>query len=412
MPKTKRSTSARHSADISTIGGTPSAVGEDIGRCTSLFIVIVSLLFVAIFGGALVGGVVTGDPSNKFFITITSASGVAVCIALIVTLRYYCKNRTSANSDDNDDQINKDIRGTFSGSEEDHPDEDNYFESRRGNLRHNDGRYVHNGGTYHGRTPVQARIKEIQAQSVAGDMSALSPHSYDVESLTTRRDIPISRKRTQKQQRQKKEMQRHGLFAFSSPNSSRLSSPTAQAREDPPEGAGQATYYAAWITRGQSQDPDAHKVNEHGEIVSFDEDDDCDVEADADLGLNSFSQDHSITSPQFTHSRYDIAGEATTMEQIPEEETVLTEQESVTQSQRQVNNVEAKKEEKHSDSKGSSTRRDRRRRSRSRSRSASRSRSRSKSPFNGSSKRKEKVSAPYVELNSHVFRYLMALISL
>jgi hypothetical protein len=398
MPKTRRS--SRHSAENSSIAGTTSVVGEDIGRCASLFIVIVSLLFVAIFGGALVGGVVTGDPSNNFFITIISASGVAITIAFAVTIRYYCKNQRSANTDDSDDRINKNIRGTFSGSEEDHPDEDDYFESGHGQQRQHHGHHNHHRPSYHSRTPVQARIKEIQAQSVAGEMSALSPHSFGVESLSTRKDIPISKKKIQKQLLQQEKQQRRGLFDFSSPNSFRLSPPKAQTREDPPEGAGQATYYAAWITRGQSQDPDAHKVNEHGEIVSFDEEDARDIEADIE-GLTSISQEHSVASPQFTHSRYDIACEVTPMEQIPEEDTVVTEQESVTQPQHEGKSVEAKKEEKHSDKKGSSTRRDRHRRSRSRSRSASRSRSRSrsKSPSNKSSKRKEKVSLLNILLN-------------
>ena len=38
-------------------------------------------------------------------------------------------------------------------------------------------------------------------------------------------------------------------------------------REDPPEGAGSATFEAAWIARGQSQDPSAPKFSTDGEKI-------------------------------------------------------------------------------------------------------------------------------------------------
>eukprot|EP00533_Pseudo-nitzschia_delicatissima_P004794 CAMPEP_0116110772 /NCGR_PEP_ID=MMETSP0327-20121206/18101_1 /TAXON_ID=44447 /ORGANISM="Pseudo-nitzschia delicatissima, Strain B596" /LENGTH=73 /DNA_ID=CAMNT_0003603981 /DNA_START=75 /DNA_END=292 /DNA_ORIENTATION=+ len=54
--------------------------GETTGEgsnTASLFIVVLSLLFVAIFGYALIGGVISGDPTNGFFITIIVASTLA-----------------------------------------------------------------------------------------------------------------------------------------------------------------------------------------------------------------------------------------------------------------------------------------------------------------------------------------------
>ena len=130
-------------------------------------------------------------------------------------------------------------------------EEGEYYDNRRDTRAHHTRQHHRN----HGRTPVEARIKEIRAaQSVTGEMSALSPHSYDVESLSTRRNI-LSQ--TNKRAKEQQQQERKGLFDFSSVASER--SPQVQhAREDPPEGAGQATYHAAWIIRGQSQDPDAH----------------------------------------------------------------------------------------------------------------------------------------------------------
>ena len=97
MPQRARnSTSARGSGDTSTVGGVTTVDGRgDSSRVTTLVIVIVSLLFVAIFAGALVGGVVSGDPTNGFFITIIAASGVALSIAFVVSseTRYSSKTR-------------------------------------------------------------------------------------------------------------------------------------------------------------------------------------------------------------------------------------------------------------------------------------------------------------------------------
>jgi len=81
----------------------------------SWFIVVVSLLFVAIFGGALIGGIASGDPNNGFFITsIIVASVLAISVALGVSIRYYLINRAK----DDDEYLPKDdIRGTFSSSD-------------------------------------------------------------------------------------------------------------------------------------------------------------------------------------------------------------------------------------------------------------------------------------------------------
>jgi hypothetical protein len=324
---------------------------DDQSRSTTLFIVILSLLFVAVFGGALVGGVVSGDPTNGFFITIIAASAVAISVALLVSLRYYCKNRSSNTEEDG--RFNKDLRATFSNSDEENlHGEMKYYEGRRGQYHH-----------HHGRTPVQARIKEIQATSVVGEMSALSPHSYDVESLSTRRDLI----------REKNQIPRKGLFDFASVASAKQSPSVQQVREDPPEGAGPATYHAAWIVRGHSQDPAAPKVTADGEIVS-DEEEEAGIDSEAD-------ESHSISSRQSGRSRYDVDEEET-----EDEDENNTSGELVSENEDPENPLL----ESEDSARRTSRRHGRRRRSRSKSRSRSRSTSRSKSPFRASSKQNEK----------------------
>jgi hypothetical protein len=225
-----------------------SSTTEDgiMSNIPSWFIVVVSLLFVVIFGGALIGGIVSGDPNNGFFVTsIIIASVLAISVALGVSIRYYLINRAK----DDDEYLSKDdMRGTFSNSDEGkHQEEDSF--NRRPDHGHFQTQPQPNHYLTH--THVESRIKEIQTKSGFGEMSVLSPQTYDEESLTT---IGQGRRG----------------FNFSSITASKRES-KVNMREDPPEGAGSSTFQAAWNTRGHSQDPSAPKFSTDGEIITDDD---------------------------------------------------------------------------------------------------------------------------------------------
>lgn len=235
---------------------------NDHNPSTTFIIIIVSLLFVAVFGGALVGGIVSGDPSNGFFITIIAASAVAIAVAATVTCRYYRNNKEA------EEYIKQDIRGTFtrSGDEENGHDEE---------VEDYDRHHVYG----HARTPVDARIKEVLPRSVAGDVSALSPHSYDIESYTTR-DIGHNKRR-----------ERRGLFDFASVASSKRSFKSVRTpREDPPE---ESERYGPNTQRETSMEPSATYAATDGKIIEEDT---------SDVGLNTPSS----LSRHTTASKYEI----------------------------------------------------------------------------------------------------------
>lgn len=179
----------------------------------TLLVVIFSLVFVAVFGGALVGGIVSGDPEGTFFTIIIVTSTLAIAVAVIFGIRkVYCKK-----SKHNDADQKHDLRGTFTRSEEEnqHDGEDPEYD------RHYEERYESRP------TPVNARINEIKAGHC--DMSALSPTTLEME--TDERTTPGKRSgRTPR----RRESSGRGAFNFAnvSVGSERRDGPR---REDPPE---------------------------------------------------------------------------------------------------------------------------------------------------------------------------------
>ena len=230
---------------------------EERSKNSSLLIVIVSLLFAGIFGGALIGGVVSGDPTNSFFITIIVASCLAIAMALGVSIRYYL---IKYETDEAEFLSKEDIARTFSNSDEgNYQDSGEDIDRLQGESRDN---------YYSAHMHVNSEIKEIQAKSVYGEMSALSPQTYDEESLTT----------TRGQGRQA------GLFDFSKNQSG------SKTREDPPEGNGSSAFQTAWNTRGHSQDPSAPKFSTDGKIITEEEGETRDQSSSNDNCTNTGSR--------------------------------------------------------------------------------------------------------------------------
>jgi hypothetical protein len=193
----------------------------------TLLVVIFSLVFVAVFGGALVGGIVSGDPDGTFFTVIIVTSTLAITVAVIFGIRkVYCKKRKHR---DMDQKV--DLRGTFTRSEEEnhHYDEDPEYNG------HYEKRYEARP------TPVNARINEIKAGSVAGDMSALSPTTLEME--TDQRTTPG--KRSGRTPRRESSGRRPFDFANVSVGSERRNGPR---REDPPESS-DASYAESFTQR-------------------------------------------------------------------------------------------------------------------------------------------------------------------
>eukprot|EP00536_Pseudo-nitzschia_multiseries_P001563 jgi/Psemu1/294456/fgenesh1_pm.19_\ len=223
---------------------------EEGGKTTSLLIVVLSLVFVAIFGGALIGGIVSGDPTNAFFITTIVASVFAISVALGVSIRYFV-TRPGTDGADGDYQKD-DVRGTFSSS-----DEENYYDEDYGKRSPD---YEAQNYRYPSKNPIAPQIKEIEATSICGDMSALSPTTYDEGSLSTFRHHIIQNGRRG--------------FDFSSITSTKNGENVNSTRADPPEGTGTESIQAAWNARGSSLDPSAPKFSTEGDIIVDDGGDD------------------------------------------------------------------------------------------------------------------------------------------
>lgn len=262
-----------HTSERSTRSMDEESEDDIMSYIPSWFIVVVSLLFVAIFGGALIGGIASGDPNNGFFITsIIVASVLAISVALGVSIRYYLINRAK----DDDEYLPKDdIRGTFSSSDEGRYNVEESFNRR---PDHDQCQTQPQPNHYLTHTHVESQIKEIQTKSVFGEMSVLSPQTYDEESLTT---IGQGRRG----------------FNFSSITSSKRES-KVNMREDPPEGAG-LSFQTAWNTRGQSQDPSAPKFSTDGEIIADD-----DIEHKNDTENISENNDDENTVVTVENDRY------------------------------------------------------------------------------------------------------------
>lgn len=260
-------------------------------RMSSTFLIIlVSLLFLAVFGGALVGGVVSGDPSNKFFITIIVASGVAIGIAAIVSLRYCCLQRAAKRQHETNNAMktnnNRDVRQTFTQSA-DEDEEVGYFDSQ--------------GHFFQGQGPVQEAIQEVKARKMLpGDISAMSPGSYALESCTQASSPAFARgtykgtgyRIRQPNPRPQADYREGSSFDFASIVSTKESYPP---REDPPEdGIGSNLYSGT----GMARDPSAAKVTADGNILT---------DEDSDVGLNS--PDAKSQSSRSVMSRYDVPEE-------------------------------------------------------------------------------------------------------
>ena len=221
----------------------------------NLTIVIVSFLFVAVFTGALVGGVSTEDPTNGFYMTIIVSSCMAIGAATIFFIRYWWKNRFS--------QIELKEPKTYSGDEDDEEKGDTNAE-----------------GDYPDRlipnTPPGQLINEVKTGgSVTGEVSAISPCTgldtgYEVESISDESGYTsfvgrIIRNRS----RQKK-----SRFYFSSTASMN------KRGQDPPEAE----------KKVGPQDPAATVIDVDGHIKSIDEEDISDVEMNAQTSNNMVSR--------------------------------------------------------------------------------------------------------------------------
>jgi len=232
-------TKRRHTREIDY-----GASDEHQERSTTTFaIILVALLFAAVLGGALVGGVVSGEPSNTFLISIISASMVAIAIAVCVALRYCVQQQRAGLK----------LRQTFSSTDEENNFDDDRYEEEHEQDRYEE-RFVHPSAT---RTPVDRRVKEIRAGNrYPGDLSALSPNTYDVESLSTRQE---GSETVSYDGGLNSQSVRRGHFEFASVASSRAS--TQPRRADPPVDYGPASYS---IEQQTSRDPTAAKVTPEG----------------------------------------------------------------------------------------------------------------------------------------------------
>ena len=206
---------------------------EEQNQRATCVVAVVSVLFVAVFGAALVGGIVSGDPSNGYFITIIVASTVVIAIATVLSFQHFCGDN------DYDEADLKSIRGTFTHSEEEEIDEEQGYD------RHGAA------------TSINARIKEIKPRSVAGDVSALSPNSFDY-SFTTRESRDFDHRSIRKHRRARGG--KRGLFDFASVASSRNAA--RSRREDPPDGP-----LAAQMDRPRCIEPSGPKATTAGNFI-------------------------------------------------------------------------------------------------------------------------------------------------
>ena len=250
----------------------------------TLLVVIFSLVFVAVFGGALVGGIVSGDPDGTFFTIIIVTSTMAIAVAVIFGIqKVYCKK-----SKDRDMDKRNDLRGTFTRSEEEnhHYDEDPRY----------DGHYEEH---YEPRpTPVNARINEIKAGSVAGDMSALSPTTLEMETDT--------RTRGNRSGRTPRRESSGGPFDFANVSvaSERRNGPR---REDPPESSDAPSYTESFKNQRLMDPPtglidSGHFLKE--EMRDDNEEEDEEEVADAISSSSHHTRRLSSSSHHTSTSRY------------------------------------------------------------------------------------------------------------
>lgn len=230
-----------------------SSIGYDENQNCTLVVVVISLLFVAVFGGALVGGVLSGDPSNGFFVTIIVASCVVIGIAAIASIRYCLMNRKE------EAEYIKESKGTFNSDN----DEENAKKEKKAAKRPLVS------------TPPSRRITEVNAMhDIPGDVSALSPNTYDVDSVVTDGKSGI----TSFAGRiiQNKSRQRKAGFDFSDI----VSGQPSRGREDPPE-ASDVSAASETTKKMGPKDPSASRISLNGNVEPIVE------EELADIGLDT-----------------------------------------------------------------------------------------------------------------------------
>ena len=276
----KRSTTAASMRPL------PGSVYEEPKQAGfTLLIVVFSLLFVMVFGGALVGGIVSGDAHNIFFSIIIVCSAVGLGLASIAGTIYICRMSKRER------EKGGDIQGTFAQSDDDQfyqedPEYDAGYPLDRYELRD---------------TPVEARIKEIKATRDVGDMSALSPNTHemdhysDVRHIRKYADRQHSRRHGGRSGRRTPGRDRsggRGLFDFSSIASSRQGRAMPR-REDPPESFDEPFYNHEFPSR----DPDGHLVHV---------DENADLESVANEMKDEASSSPSTRSKHSSSTRYEV----------------------------------------------------------------------------------------------------------
>jgi hypothetical protein len=232
-----------------------TANGEEENQSCTLIVVIMSLLFVAVFGGALVGGVVSGDPSNGFFVTIIAVSIAAIVIAAIASLRCWCKRRRGS------DGYIKDSKGTFS-SDEDEKD-----------IKRRKERKSSKNAT---------NIKEVDAVR-SSDVSALSPNTHDVGSCMTDGASGITS--FAGRILLNKSRQRRSGFDFSSV----VSGQPTRGRADPPDASEEVSSTSHGTKQMGPKDPSAARISINGGVETIVEEREVDVDDYdyVDAGLNT-----------------------------------------------------------------------------------------------------------------------------
>ena len=223
----------------------------------TFFIILVSLLFVAIFGGALVGGVVSGEPSSGFFLTVIAASGAATSLVLLASICYCCQQRRLRREAEKNakEHRNANIQPTYTRTV-DEDEEAAYYDSSAHYLV--------------GREPVEEEVQTIHARSMAaGDVSAMSPgtYDYDVQSYDqTGSQYTCSEYHGYGyRSAQYDEESYNGPFDFTSVASSTRES--GVRREDPPEEFGGSQLKSVPVV---SRDPEAAVATADGKVIPAD----------------------------------------------------------------------------------------------------------------------------------------------
>jgi hypothetical protein len=240
----------------------------------TLHIVIASITMVAVFGCAIIGGLVTGD--DVFFVIIGIISAMALMSASIVGLRAYC-DKSLAEYQDTDAESSQDkesakvfdLRGTFTKSEDE--DHDYYNNQHPGKLEKQPTKDIYE--------PTRGN-----AHSVFGEMSALSPRSFEGDSayqehqdryerqvsteastapsMTTKKGRYVPQHTPGRESSENSRTWRRGAFDFASVASTRKSNAPPR-RADPPEQSGSVTHNQPQVSR----EPAAHKMATDGHIV-------------------------------------------------------------------------------------------------------------------------------------------------